>query len=303
MDLLKKYKVSKLDDIYGHNEVKKFFKGFVGNFWEYPCAYFFEGDYGVGKTSFVYAIRNELKERYNDVVFEFLEYDSTKLNKDNINDLCEIVLTKYCLMKNKVFLILFEEIQGIIKKETQDSLLKLLEAGLNNVYYFFTTTKIDKIVDTLLSRCLVFRLNVLDRDEVGRFLDMVIRNEGVVIDKVVRDKIVCKSKGHLRDCLKLLNVYINIKDKDEFDYFIKDSVNDLVLFFRGEVDEGVFYKYNLNLLVDDLSDFLYNYINGNLSKENLNKIIKIIEIFVRLKYYIYDINDFIFIIKLIKQVF
>jgi len=63
MDLLKKYKIENFEEMVGHKNAIKFFKNVVNDYVKYPSSFIVEGEYGIGKTSIIYAFSNEMKKK------------------------------------------------------------------------------------------------------------------------------------------------------------------------------------------------------------------------------------------------
>jgi len=88
----------------------------------------------------------------------------------------------------------------------QTSLLKLLEASLDNVVFIFVTTEISKLHRTILSRSFEIPFREVDYAEIGIHLNKIGVAEGLQLDKDVYDFIAMKSDGHVRDAVKNLEM-------------------------------------------------------------------------------------------------
>jgi len=298
MDLLKKYKIENFEEMVGHKNALKFFKNVVNDYVKYPSSFIVEGEYGIGKTSIVYAFSNEMKKKYKKNKVFFYEFDSSRLSKDNIKDLCNLIKNNFLFHKDNIYIILFEEIQSIVRKVTQDSLLKILEIKAKNIIFFFTTTEYNKIIDTIKSRSLTIRLNLLSDDEVKFFIDKIIDKENIEINEEDKNLIINYCSGHLRDCLQLLNLYRN--DKDNFYNYVIDYKKILFDYLNNQINDEELYKYSVDKLLFFLYFVLKEYIDKIIIKD-YERTIKILDIYFKYKNNVVNINDFILFIKMLKK--
>ncbi len=296
MDLLKKYKVESFKDVFGQEKAVNFLKSVVNNYKNYSNSFIITGDYGIGKTSLVYAFSNEMKKTYGYNKVFFIEFDSSKLDKNNIKELCRLVKDNFLFKKERIHIILFEEIQSILRKDTQDSLLKILEVYADNIIYFFTTTEYKKIIDTIKSRSLTIYANLLNDEEVKRFLEKIIEGEKIEINDYDKEVIIKFCGGHLRDCLQVLNLYLN--NKESFYNYVCDYVKIVKMYLDKEIKKEEVCKYPCDFLIKGLYYNIEDYLKKNI-KNNLERSIKIVEMYLKMKYYIVDINDLICLMDII----
>jgi len=85
-----------------------------------------------------------------------------------------------------------------------NALLKIMEEPPSHAIFILATTEIDKIPETVLSRCQVLRFSKASNDEIRQLLEQIIKKEKITLRPDVLNKILELADGSFRDAVKLL---------------------------------------------------------------------------------------------------
>ncbi|MCR6662474.1 MAG: DNA polymerase III subunit gamma/tau [Luteimonas sp.] len=183
-------------------------------------AYLFTGTRGVGKTTIARIFAKSLNcekgtgadpcgacetclaidaGRYIDL----LEIDAaSNTGVDNVRDLIDNAQYMPSRGRYKVYLI--DEVH-MLSKPAFNALLKTLEEPPEHVKFLFATTDPEKLLVTVLSRCLQFNLKRLDEEQIRGQIEKILGAEGIGSEPGAVRQIAKAADGSLRDGLSLLD--------------------------------------------------------------------------------------------------
>jgi DNA polymerase-3 subunit gamma/tau len=183
-------------------------------------AYLFTGTRGVGKTTIARIFAKSLNceqgtgadpcgacetclaidaGRYIDL----LEIDAaSNTGVDNVRDLIDNAQYMPSRGRYKVYLI--DEVH-MLSKPAFNALLKTLEEPPGHVKFLFATTDPEKLLVTVLSRCLQFNLKRLDEEQIGGQIARILEAEGIAVEPGAVRHLARAADGSLRDGLSLLD--------------------------------------------------------------------------------------------------
>lgn len=195
--LYRAYRPHTFADVVGQDQVvqplqEQIASGKVGH------AYLFAGSRGLGKTSIARIFARELKTDERDIY----ELDAASNNSvDEIRTLNESVHTLPFNSARKVYIL---DEAHMLTKSAWNAFLKTLEEPPAHVVLIMATTELDKVPDTVRSRCQVFHFAKPHRAGLAALVRAVGKKEGVAIDPAAADLIALLGEGSYRDALSVL---------------------------------------------------------------------------------------------------
>ncbi len=196
-------------------------------------AYILGGTRGVGKTTIARILAKSLNcetsldskpchkcstcESIADGSFmDFMEIDAASSRGiDKTRQLLETVIHMPSASRYKVYLI---DEAHMLTPESYNILLKTLEEPPEHVIFIFATTEPDKIIATVLSRCLRFNVKNLTPSQLNERLSFILNEEKIEFETQAIEQICRSGRGSLRDSLTIADqaiAYCNGKLTDE----------------------------------------------------------------------------------------
>jgi DNA polymerase-3 subunit gamma/tau len=162
---------------------------------EIPHALLFSGTRGTGKTTLARIFARAIGTSQVDLY----EIDAaSNRGIDDIRELKEAVHTVPYESPYKVYII--DEVH-MLTKEAFNALLKTLEEPPAHVVFILATTEEEKLLDTILSRCQVFRFRSPSRSVLAMTVIDVAKKEGFTLSPDAADLIAVAADGSFRDAL------------------------------------------------------------------------------------------------------
>ncbi|MCK5060040.1 MAG: DNA polymerase III subunit gamma/tau [Candidatus Pacebacteria bacterium] len=205
--LYRKYRPQKFSQVIGQDHVVNVLQGAIkeGNF---SHAYLFSGSRGTGKTSVARIFSSEIGCSGNDLY----EIDAaSNRGIDDVRALRESVSSFPFDSKCKVYII--DEVH-MLTKEAFNALLKTLEEPPEYVVFILATTEMEKLPETVISRCQTFTFKKPNQETLKKMITDVAKKEGYSLEPSSADLIALLSEGSFRDALGILQkVITSSKDK------------------------------------------------------------------------------------------
>jgi len=190
--LYRKYRPQKFDEVLGQEHIIKVLKGALklGNI---SHAYLFSGSRGTGKTSVARIVARELGCSDNDIH----EIDAaSNRGIDDVRALREAVRSLPFDSKYKIYII--DEVH-MLTKEAFNALLKTLEEPPPHVVFILATTELEKVPETIISRCQTFVFKKPTEAILKSFTEEIAKKEGFGLEGEGAELIAILGDGSFRD--------------------------------------------------------------------------------------------------------
>ncbi len=205
--LYRKYRPQEFDEVIGQDHVVKVLKGAVelGNI---AHAYLFSGSRGTGKTSMARILARAIGTSKNDL----MELDAaSNRGIDDVREIRDSVNTLPFESTYKVYII--DEVH-MLTRDAWNAFLKTLEEPPAHVVFIMATTELEKVPETVISRCQTFTFKSPNLLTLKDFATAIAKKEGVVLEPAAAELVALLGDGSFRDAHGILEkVLSSTKDK------------------------------------------------------------------------------------------
>ncbi len=161
-------------------------------------AYLFAGSRGLGKTSVARIFAHELKTSDRDL------YEIDAASNNSVDDIRALSEQVYTLPFNSPYKVYILDEAHMLSKGAWNAFLKTLEEPPAHAIFILATTELEKVPETVRSRCQVFEFKKPSREGLGKMVAAVAKKEGYVLEVAAADLIAMLADGSYRDALSVL---------------------------------------------------------------------------------------------------
>lgn len=219
-----KYRPLRFDDVIGQEHITRTLRRSLKS-GRIRHAYLFSGPRGTGKTTTARLLAKAVNCTHPDADerpcnecdqclavnegrhLDLIEIDAaTHTGVDDVRDLREKIAFTPGEGRYKVYII--DEVHRF-SGSAFDALLKTLEEPPDHAIFVLATTEIDRVPQTIKSRCLQFEFRRVSLDEVTQRLSDIAQNEGLNIERQALEIIARQGTGSVRDSISLLDQIVS----------------------------------------------------------------------------------------------
>jgi DNA polymerase III subunit gamma/tau len=223
--LARRYRPLTFDEVVGQEHVSRTLKNAIAEK-RVGHAYLFCGPRGVGKTSMARLFAKALNcvngptdlpcnacevctSVHEGTDTDVIEMDAaSNRSVDDARNLREGIRYAPLRSRSKVYII---DEAHMLTREAFNTLLKTLEEPPPHVKFFFATTEVHKLPDTIVSRCQRFDFRRITTADIVRRLRQVVDGEKLQVDDAVLAAVARSSHGGMRDAESLLDQLVSFK--------------------------------------------------------------------------------------------
>jgi len=240
-------------------------------------AFLFSGSRGIGKTTLARLVAKSVncikrtpdtsepcgecdscREITEGHSIDVLEIDAAShTGVDNVRESI-IDSARFLPTKNKFKVFIIDEVH-MLSTGAFNALLKTLEEPPAYVIFILATTELQKLPETIISRCQRFDFKKVNIEDIVKRLRTIADEEKIKIDKKVLEQIAYRSEGGLRDAEGLLGQIFSMGVKEitekeaslvlprsDFsavakilEFITQKNLKDALIFLNNLVEEGV----------------------------------------------------------------
>ena len=206
--LYRKYRPSNFKEVIGQDHIVKTISESLKS-GKVAHAYLLCGPRGTGKTTIARIIASELGSSVNDIY----EMDAASNRKiEDARDIRESVRTVPFDSKYKIYIL--DEVH-MLTKEAWNALLKTIEEPPEYVIFILATTELDKVPETIVSRCQTFIFRKPTDAILSEIITKTAKKEGYTLEEGGAELVALLADGAFRDALGILQKIISFsKDKN-----------------------------------------------------------------------------------------
>jgi len=226
---------------------------------------------------------------------DFIEIDAaSNTGVENVRQIIDSASFVPALGAKRIYLI---DEAHMLSKAAFNALLKTLEEPPASVLFILATTEVNKVIETVRSRCFQMFFMPIDKQSLLDYLTLICKTEEIAFETKALSFIVQESQGSARDALNLLEKIragFNVVNKDTvfaalglmpeeylinvLELIIGQKPNDMMTFYVNNsldrFDQFIVFKKLVNLLYSAVT--LKMSLSSNLTEMSVHKIKNVI---------------------------
>jgi replication factor C small subunit len=197
---IEKYRPQKFDEVKGQKQVVERVKAFVEA--KNLPHLLFSGPAGVGKTTLSLVIAKELfGENWRQNVLELNASDERGIDvvRTKVKEFARVRS-----LSDVPFKIIYLDECDALTREAQQALRRTMENYAATTRFILSCNYVSKIIDPIQSRCTVFKFQLLEKEELMKVINNVVKTEKLNITEAAKEAVFEISTGDVRRAENIL---------------------------------------------------------------------------------------------------
>ncbi|HEV8666860.1 MAG TPA: DNA polymerase III subunit gamma/tau [Candidatus Paceibacterota bacterium] len=203
LSLYRKYRPHEFKDVRGQEAVVSVLEAAIKNK-KIAHAYLFAGGRGTGKTSMARILARALETSEEDI------YEMDAASNRGIDEIRQLRDGVTTLPFNSAYKFYIIDEAHALTKDAWGALLKTLEEPPSHVIFVLATTELDKVPETISSRCQTFRFVNPTAEILKKLVTDVAKKEGASIEPAAAELVALMGDGSFRDTLGILQKVLTL---------------------------------------------------------------------------------------------
>ncbi len=195
--LYREYRPQHFDDVVGQEQVTKPLSEAIKTK-KVGHAYLFAGSRGLGKTSVARIFAREIGCTEKDL------YEVDAASNNSVEDIRQITEGVYTLPFESPFKVYILDEAHMLSKSAWNAFLKTLEEPPKHAVFILATTELDRVPETVASRCQVFTFKKPTRKILAKQVTEIAKKEGCTLALDAAELVAMLAEGSYRDALSVL---------------------------------------------------------------------------------------------------
>lgn len=203
--LYRKYRPQSFKDVQGQAHVVDVLAKSIKNK-KVAHAYLFSGSRGTGKTSVARILARELGVSDKDL------YEIDAASNRGIDDMRALREGVYAMPFESPYKFYIVDEAHMLTKEAWNAFLKTLEEPPAHVMFVLATTELEKVPETIQSRCEVYTFKQPTREMLAEVVAGIAKEEGFTLERSAGELVALLAEGSFRDALGILQKVLAVSD-------------------------------------------------------------------------------------------
>lgn len=169
-------------------------------------AYLFAGSRGLGKTSVARIFASAIGCGERDL------YEIDAASNNSVEDIRALTEGVYTLPFSSPYKVYILDEAHMLSKSAWNAFLKTLEEPPAHAVFILATTELEKVPETVQSRCQVFEFKKPTRQTLAKMVTNVAKKEGFTLAPDAAELIAILAEGSYRDALSVLQKVLTGSD-------------------------------------------------------------------------------------------